>query len=109
MLAMSTRQRQVAFLSLGGAALLVLLVGILAVVIAVDAPAVWLGICLGVILLIIIAEIVLLLTERPTMHEEDAPHPVLGPAAPAQRPAQPPQTAAAPTQPRKDEDVEFEL
>lgn len=65
---MTPKQRQIAFLSLAGAAALVLIVALIAIIVAVDTPAVWLGTCLALLLVIIVAEIVLLLTEK-----KDAP------------------------------------
>lgn len=61
------RQRRIAFMALAGAAAVVLLVAIIAIVAAVNAPGVWLGVCLVLLLLIIVAEIVLLMTDKRPM------------------------------------------
>lgn len=61
---LTPQQRRIAFLSLAGAAAVVLLVAIVAIVVAVDAPGAWLGACLVLLLLIIVAEIALLVLDR---------------------------------------------
>lgn len=65
MLKLSGRTRQIAFLSLGGAALVVMLIALVAILVAVDSPTLWLGGCLILLLVIIVGEVVLLLSPEP--------------------------------------------
>lgn len=63
-LQLTPKQRLTAFYSLAGAAVVILVAGILAILVAVDRPALWLGTCLVLLLVIIIAEVALLVLEK---------------------------------------------